>query len=490
MRSADTRLTSSHMPVSPMILPDTQPPNQLLEPTIIVIFGITGDLAQRKLLPALYHLMKDERLHPQTLILGITRQLVTKNKLLEEVELCVNEIDKVCDPIALKKMSKSLRMHRMDLVNPADYDNLLVLLNEIETEQGVCMNRLYHLSIPPQVFGPIVRLLGQRGLNKSCQHNNADTRLLVEKPFGYDLASARLLVEEASRYFSEDQIFRIDHYLAKETVQNILMFRYSNPLFVPVWDNKSVDSIRITATEKLGIENRITFYEQTGALRDLIQSHLLQLLALVTMELPAMLEGDAIHENKLHLLEQIRPVPANEVDKRTVRGQYQGYKKQVKNLKSFTETYAEIELYIENDRWDGVPISLVSGKALDKKRTDITLQFRTDEHGEYNRLTFRIQPHEGIELRLKVKKPGYSQASETVLMDFSYETSFDNHKHPDAYERVLVDAIRGDHTLFATAAEVLAGWKIVQPVIDAWAKNANDLQIYPFGSEGPVPDNG
>lgn len=456
-----------------------------LEPAILVIFGITGDLAKRKLLPALYHLIKDGLLDPHTIILGVTRQRISKEELLDTVELCVLETDKVCDPVALHHMKQSLRMHHMDLTNPNDYDGLLTELNEIEQRHGVCMNRLYYLSIPSQVFGPIVRLLGEHGLNKSCPHNMASTRLLIEKPFGYDLPSAQLLIEETSRHFSEAQVFRIDHYLAKETVQNMLVFRYANPLFIPVWDNTSVDSIHISATETLGIENRIDFYEQTGALRDLIQSHLLQLLALVTMELPAKLTSGDIHKNKHVLLGQIEPMPADKVNNRAIRAQYKGYKKQVKNPKSTTETYANIELYIDNKRWEGVPVRLITGKALDEKRTDITLQFRTDEHGEYNRLTFRIQPHEGIELRLKVKKPGYAAAAETVLMDFSYEKSFDNHTHPDAYERVLVDAVKGDHTLFATADEVLAGWRIVQPIIDEWSKHADDLLGYAHGSEGP-----
>lgn len=457
----------------------------LPDPSILVIFGITGDLAQRKLLPALYHLLKDDLLHPSTIILGITRQNIAKKQLLDRVELCVNEVDGICDPVAVGKMNDVLRVHHMDVTQPGDYDKLYALLNKLEDEQGMCLNRLYYLSIPPGVFGPIVRFLGERGLNGSCQHGKAATRLLLEKPFGYDLASAQLLIKDTAEHFSEQQIFRIDHYLAKETVQDILQFRYANPIFIPIWNNKHVDSIVIRATEKIGIENRVNFYEQTGALRDIIQSHLLQLLALVTMELPAKLESSQIHKNKQRLFKQILPMPPNLVYKRAVRGQYQGYKKQVKKLHSSTETYAALELYIENKRWQNIPMKLITGKALSQKRTDITLQFRADENGEYNRLTFRIQPDEGIELRLKVKKPGFTQVTETALMDFDYEKTFDNHGHPDAYERVLIDAIKGDHTLFATADEVLAGWKIVQPVLDVWDRNDDGLLAYPSGSDGP-----
>jgi glucose-6-phosphate 1-dehydrogenase len=462
------------------------------EPAIIVIFGITGDLAQRKLLPALYHLIKDGLLNPQTKILGITRRHVTKKELLNNVELCINEIDKICDPVAVRKMGESLQMHHMDVTHPGDYDTLHELLDSMEHKEGVCMNRLYYLSIPPQVFGPIVRFMGEHGMNASCQHGEARTRLLVEKPFGYDLSSARLLIEDTGQHFTEEQVFRIDHYLAKETVQDILQFRFANPIFLPIWNHKNVESIMIKATEELGIENRVNFYEQTGALRDLIQSHLLQLLALVTMELPALLQSGQIHKNKQLLFDQVQPVPPDQIPTRAIRAQYMGYKEQVGKPKSITETYAALELYIDNPRWKDVPMKLITGKALGQKRTDITLQFRADDNGEYNRLTFRIQPNEGIELRLKVKKPGFTQATETALMDFSYETTFDNRGHPDAYERVLVDAVRGDHTLFATAAEVLAGWKIVQPVIDAWAKNGNGLLTYTFGSDGPntVVDTG
>lgn len=469
-----------------MTEPRTAKKPPALEPAIIVIFGITGDLAQRKLLPALYHLIKDKLLDPHTIIVGVTRQPITKDELLGRVELCVLEEDKVCDPVALHHMKQSLRLEQMNLTQPEDYGVLHTLLDEIETRHGVCMNRLYYLSIPPQVFGPIVRFLGEQGLNGSCQHGKASTRLLVEKPFGYDLSSARLLIEETAQQFSEDQIFRIDHYLAKETVQDILQFRYANPIFLPIWDSQHVDSIVIRAIETIGIENRVNFYEQTGALRDVIQSHLLQLLALVTMELPAQLESSQIHKNKQALFEQIQPLPPNKVGKRAVRGQYKGYKNQVGKAASSTETYAALELYIDNTRWRKIPMMLITGKALTQKRTDITLQFRTDINGEHNRLTFRIQPNEGIELRLKVKKPGFTQVTETALMDFDYEKTFDNHGHPDAYERVLVDAVKGDRTLFASANEVLAGWKIIQPVLDAWAKNGDDLQIYKFGSDGPV----
>ncbi len=455
------------------------------KPAIIVIFGITGDLSKRKLLPALYHLIKSDLLHENTRILGVTRQNITKKDLFDNVDLCVNEEKNICDPLAVKKMQKITQMHTMDMSIDSEYEKLSNLINVIEDEQNVCMERIFYLSIPPQAFDQIVEYIGKNKLNIGCQHEIAGSNLVIEKPFGFDLDSGKELIKKTGKYFNENQIYRIDHYLAKETVQDILQFRYANPIFAPIWNNKYVDNILIQATEEIGIENRINFYDKTGALRDFVQSHLLQLLTLVTMELPEKLNSSQIHHNKQQLFDQIQPIPKSKVEKRAIRGQYEGYKDQVENPLSFTETYAELELFIANHRWNKVPMRLITGKAMGKKRTDITLQFRTDKNGEYNRLTFRIQPNEGIELRLKVKKPGFAQTSQTALMDFDYEKTFDNHGHPDAYERVILDAIKGDHMLFATSQEVIAGWKIIQPVLDVWSKNSDGIKIYPIGSDGP-----
>ncbi len=454
------------------------------DPAIIVIFGITGDLAKRKLLPALYHLFKDGLLDERTVILGITRREVGKDDLLAEVELCVNEIDQVCDPEGIRKINTALRMHQMDLTNDAAYQDLRKLLDGIESEQGVCMNRLYYLSIPPQIFGPIVRGLGKNELNTSCQHNRAATRLLVEKPFGYDLASAQELIKETSTWFSEEQLLRIDHYLAKETVQNILTFRMHNPIVSDVWDNQHIASIEITAFEKIDIESRATFYEEVGALRDFIQSHLLQLLAIVTMDIPASLQSSDVHAAKLNLLSAIRPITLDEVAKCTVRGQYEGYRDEVKDPNTTTETYAEIRLHIDTPRWRKVPMTLRTGKALAEKRTDVRVRFHDSSRKTeaVNDLIFRIQPNEGIRIHLLAKKPGYLDELEQVAMDFDYQSAFNANGHPDAYERVLVDAARGDHTLFTTSEEVLAAWKVVEQVQRAWSASDDGLIIYPKGS--------
>lgn len=445
-------------------------------PAILVIFGITGDLAQRKLLPALYHLFKDDLLDENTVILGITRRDVTTDELLANVELCVNEIDKVCDPVALKKVHAALRMHTMSQTDPAEYRELRKLLDTIEAERGVCMDRLYYLSIPPQMFGPIVRNLGEQGLNASCPHGNAATRLLVEKPFGYDLASARNLIEETGRYFQEDQLFRIDHYLAKDTVQHIIAFRGMSPDIEQIWNNQHVTDITITAYEKIDIEGRATFYEEVGALRDFIQSHLLQLLAVVTMELPESMDSQAVHATRLEVLQAIQPVSALNVSSNTLRGQYDGYRDEVKNPDSHTETYARVRVIIDNPRWAMVPMTLQTGKALSEKRTDVCLSFE-----DSSKLVFHIQPDKGISLE-GGHLPEYLAKLQPYINRFNAEHPPASSGHPDAYERVLLDAVRGDHTLFTTSEEVLAAWKVVTDIVRAWSQNGDGLVSYPKGA--------
>lgn len=453
-----------------------------LEPAIIVIFGITGDLSRRYLLPSLYHLIKDGLLHEKTEILGVTRGTMTAHQLLEEVSLGDDEDSAVPDPEALQKMRACTTMFQMDLTSTNDYASLHEKLDAMETETGMCMNRLYYLSIPPQVYMPVIHLLGEQNLNTSCQHGKAMTRLLVEKPFGFDLQSADDLIQEISEVFGEEQIFRIDHYLAKETVQNILTFRFQNPIFESLWSQQYINNINISAYEKIGIEGRAAFYEPLGALRDFIQSHLLQILAIVTMDQPELLDSEHIHAAKQAALQSIEPVPADKVTERAKRGQYEGYREEVHNPESVTETYAAITVYMNNPRWEGVPIHLSTGKALSERKTEILIGFHGTSGQSNNQLRFRIQPNEGIELDLITKKPGFTDEMQTTAMDFSYSHDFANHGHPDAYERVLVDAVRGDHTLFATSEEVLASWRVLQPVLDEWKKRSDDLIFYKPGA--------
>ncbi|HEY8998701.1 MAG TPA: glucose-6-phosphate dehydrogenase [Candidatus Saccharimonadales bacterium] len=457
----------------------------ILPPAAIVIFGITGDLAQRKLLPALYYLIKSNVLHEHTTIIGITRRDVTAHEVLDEKKLCSRDPEGTCDAKAVAKMRGMLHMHKMDLLDGAAYDKLRDYLNDVEKKAGQPMRRLFYLSIPPTVFEPIVKLLGEHGLNTPPEAAEGTANLLIEKPFGYDLASAKELIAQVGEHFSEEQVFRIDHYLAKETVQNILTFRFGNPMFEPLWNAQHIERIEVEATEKIGIEGRAIFYEQTGALRDFVQSHLLQLVAVTTMEHPGNMSSASIHKAKLALLDSIEPISPMEIPTHTVRGQYKGYREEVQSPKTATETFAALQLSIDSDRWRGVPVIVKTGKALREKCTRVRVLFRTGKGEEQNCMTFDIQPREGVEIALQVKKPGFTNATEASSMEFNYERSFGNADFPDAYERVLVDAIRGDHTLFATDDEVLASWRILEQIIEAWTQNDDNLHFYEQGSDGP-----
>lgn len=447
---------------------------------VFVIFGITGDLSQRKLLPALYNLKREGNLPDKFEIVGVSRRHVPANDVYQQLEYFVGK--QAYDVKIARQLERHTRMIKMDLVTHADYERLLDELRQIEIKLGGSPVRLYYLSIPPQVFTPIVRLLGETGHNAPLSGLNDTPRLLVEKPFGYDESSARELIAVMDEHFGEGQIYRIDHYVAKETVQNILTFRFENPLFESIWNRKHIVNIRVVAHEQIGIEGRAAFYEQTGALRDLIQSHLLQLLAITTMDEPTKLESDAIHKQKLQLLQSVLPIAPNRVVDQAVRGQYEGYHSEVGNFDSAVETFARLELAIDSDRWRGVPITLETGKALAEKLTEITVCFgASDTDADRNQLVFRIQPREGITMSLQAKRPGIATVTDTVEMEFDYATTF-RHRPADAYERVIVDAIRGDQTLFATADEVLASWHIIQHVIEEWAKNDTGLLAYAPGS--------
>lgn len=494
-----------------------------LKAITLVIFGITGDLARRKLLPALYHLAKYDLLPAQYKIVGVSRREISAADVLasisENVKLATG---KPADIAVLKTLGQNLALVQMDLTRGDDYARLHQTLGEVEAAAGVCMTRLFYMAVPFQTLPQIVAHLGENGLQRGCNHDvHAENRLLIEKPFGDNLATAKALVQSIGQYFAESQLYRIDHYLAKETAQNMLTFRFQNPLFKAVWNRSHIKSVMITAAETIGIEGRSVFYEQTGALRDFIQNHLLQLLALTAMDEPKSMSAADIHHEKLKLLDAVAPIAPNEVAGKTVRGQYAGYRTEVNNPGSQAETYAAVQLAIDNERFRGVPILLRTGKALAEKVAEITIIFgeQTEpasetspqgkaehsaaqtgaEHSPHvaaghsfsplgaNTLTIRIQPNEGIVLGLRAKKPGFRQGTEHVQMEFCYNRAFaGEHASPDAYERVLVDAFRGDKTLFATDAEVLASWRIIENVITEWAKNGDDLHVYPKGSWGPA----
>ena len=462
---------------------DKQAPTNQETPAILVIFGITGDLAKRKVLPAIYHLFKENLLPKHTQIVGTSRRAMSNDELLAQVELCVLEVDNVCDPDALQVFRDNLRMVQLNPVNDADYDTLHRTLDDIDAAKGQKLNRLYYLSVPPQVYGPVIRRLGEHGLNTNGENGDPVSRLLVEKPFGYDVASAQSLIQETAAVFREDQIFRIDHYLAKETAQNILTFRQHNPVFSSIWDGQHIRAVEVRAAEQIGIEGRANFYDSVGALRDLVQSHLLQLLTLTLMDLPTNpSDNNQLHASKQAFLEALQPIAPDEVRQRVVRAQYDDYRREVGHQDSTTETFVSVELYSQLPKWQGVPLRLTTGKALDAKQTSITVYLGTPE-ADCNKLTFRIQPDEGIDVQLLVKRPGYADDIQAADMNFSYASSFQNDVQPDAYERVLVDAVRGDKALFATSEEVMASWHILQPILDAWTRTSDDLRHYPSGSE-------
>lgn len=457
-----------------------------LTPAIITIFGITGDLANRKLLPSLYHLAHDGLLPPSTKIVGVTRSGTTPVNVLKSIRDRVEVDGKKCEPKTMQWLEDALTIVTMDITEHNEYSRLKKELDIIEVTVGMCLTRLFYLAIPSTIFDIVVERLGKQDLNKGCQHGKAESRLLIEKPFGYDLASAEELIVRLQESFHEDQIYRIDHYLAKETVQNIMTFRFDNPLFSKAWDSDHISHIMVTAAESIGIEGRVAFYEQMGAMRDLIQSHLLQLVALVTMDKPALRDSEHIHASKEQLLAALQPPHADEMHQKTVRGQYDTYINEVKNSDSQVETYAGVWLTIDSEKWKNVPVLIRTGKALADKVTEITIVFADSEQANcYNTLTIRVQPNEGIVLDLRIKKPGFDDEVEHVQMDFCYSERL-RAAHPDAYERVLVDALRGDKTLFATSEEVLQSWRISEPIIQAWSLNRVPLDTYTLGSWGPL----
>lgn len=459
-----------------------------LPPATIVIFGVTGDLSTRKLLPSLYELEKNGLLHPTTRILGITRRPVEISQLLKQTAAGVCAMDGQVSRKVLTALSAKLEMYQMNAAAAEDYPGLKAHLNKIEEASGVCGNRIYYLAIPPQVSQPIINHLGEYQLDQGCQRHGVKARLLMEKPFGFDVETAQELIAVTTKYFDEEQIYRIDHYLAKETVQNIITFRFRNPIFEDIWNSQHIQSIEISANEKLDIEGRAAFYEQTGAVRDLIQSHLLHVMSVVMMDRPAdITSADDIHQGRLNVLESIEPPPADHLRDRAIRGQYQGYKAEVNNPHTFVETFAALKLYSRAGKWQGVPIIIRTGKALDSKSTCIAIRFKPSaaDHNHTNELRFYIQPDESIAIDLWVKRPGFTRVLQTAPMSFHYQQVFDDTGHPTAYERVLVDAVRGDHTLFATSKEVLAAWRALEPVLRAWSLDESGLQIYKKGSAGP-----
>ncbi|HUA12998.1 MAG TPA: glucose-6-phosphate dehydrogenase [Candidatus Sulfotelmatobacter sp.] len=438
---------------------------------IIVIFGITGDLSHRYLLPALYHMLKVGSLDSDTKIIGVSRKKLDKSEFMASVDLCVQEKDNVCDPEALKKVEHSLSLFQLD---PDEHDDYLKLKRQIgEADPNNNRVRMFYMSVPSKAYEPIVTHLADVGLNSD------NCRLLLEKPFGYDPASAKHLIDLVDKSFNEKLVYRIDHYLAKETAQNLLAFRMHNPIFSALWNQQYVQRVIVRAYETLGLEGRANFYEQTGALRDFVQSHLMQLLSITLMDVPKTVSSQSIHERKYAFLKGLN----NADPKLAVRGQYDGYKKEVDNPKSFVETFARLTLFSSLPNWQGTEMVLETGKAMNEKCTEVVIEFKTPHERSRNSLTFQIQPNEGISLDLVVKEPGLENDMKHEALDFRYDSAFHDYEYVDAYERVLMDAINGDQSLFASNQEVLETWRVLEPVLNSWTKDSSGLVTYSAGSK-------
>lgn len=426
-----------------------------LQSTVLVIVGITGDLSTRKLLPAIEKIVAAGAAPEQFKILGVSRRNVTKSELLTTV---AGKTD---------FLAQNLDMYQMDLSSPDEYAKL----REHLTQTAPGSQILCYLSVPPQISQPIIELLGSSGIATI-----PDTKLLLEKPFGTDLQSAQELVKHVKTHFTEEQIYRIDHYLAKEMTQNLVVFRQSNSLFKQTWNKDFIESIEIVASETLDIEGRAEFYEQTGALRDVVQSHLLQLAALVLADLPDH-DQHSVPVQRLQALRQI--VTPTDSSNTAIRAQYNGYREEVANPESMVETYVSLELHSSDPCWDGVPIRLTTGKALPDKTTEIRIHYRQERADEANTLILHIQPNEGAELDLWAKQPGYDRKLQKLPLSFAYSNHFDN--LPEAYERVLLDAMKSDHNLFTTSDEVLETWRILNPIQQHW-KTSTDILSYQKGT--------
>jgi glucose-6-phosphate 1-dehydrogenase len=475
------------------------------QPCSVVIFGATGDLTHRKLIPALYNLAVDGELPPAVTVVGFARREKSDDEFRRELEEATRKFSRqaVRDEI-WKTFAQSIFYHQSDFGDEAGYKSLAERLDKIDQERSTRGNRLFYLAVAPDQFEPILKNLKDAGLNRACEGSWA--RVIVEKPFGVDLASARELNRVVRNSFAEEQTYRIDHFLGKETAQNILVLRFANAIFEPLWNTRYIDHMQITAAETLGVEGRAGYYEGAGALRDMVQNHLLQLLCLVAMEAPTDLGADSIRDEKVKVVRSLRRMVGKEVAVNGVRGQYAAgaingkpvvaYREE-KNVdpKSMTETFVALRLNIDNWRWADVPIYLRVGKRLPKSGTEISVHFKKAPSVLFNKesvaldqnvLVVRIQPDEGISLRMQAKIPGTSLRVEPVKMDFHYGTSFGK-ASPEAYERLLLDAMSGDATLFARRDEVEEAWSFIDPIENAWhaEKEAPGLFFYPAGSWGP-----
>ena len=474
---------------------------------LVVIFGGTGDLTRRKLVPALYDLACVGCTTRNFQVLGIGRTKLTDDDFRARVRegAATSKDARNFSEEGWQDFAERLQYLVGDANNREFYPHLKAKIEEMQ-KNGASKNVLFYVSVPASLAPPIVEGLGEAGL---ARNDEGWTRIILEKPFGRDLASARELNQIVSRVFDENAVYRIDHYLGKETVQNIMMFRFGNSIFEPVWNRNYVEYVEITAAEALGVEGRGEFYEETGALRDMVANHMLQLLMLTAMEPPVAFDADSVREQKVQVLRAIRPMSKEEVAKFTARGQYgpgaingkpvPGYRQEPGvNANSRTETYAAVEFHVDNWRWAGVPFYVRAGKRLASQLTEVAVHFkrtpqalfsRNPEDVHHNVIAMRIQPNEGIDLSFGAKQPGQEMRAIRVDMDFSYRQAFGT-ETPAAYETLLLDAMRGDATLFTRRDEVEAEWRIITPIEEAWAElPPPQFPNYPAGSEGPEAAN-
>jgi glucose-6-phosphate 1-dehydrogenase len=474
----------------------------------VVIFGANGDLTKRKLLPALYRLAHERRLPPGIAILGISRTPLSDDQFREKMRESVQQFieDSDVDPAIWDAFAQGLFYMAGDVGDPKCYSDLAACLQRIEAERHTSGNVLFYLSTQPSQYAPVARGLGKVGLAKGTGWR----RVVIEKPFGHDLASARQLSDEVHEYFDEHSVYRIDHYLGKETVQNILAFRFGNGIFEPLWDRRYIDNIQITGAESIGVEGRGAYYQEAGALRDMVQNHLLQVMATVAMEPSSTFLPNTVRDERAKLLRSIRILKPDEVKDHVVAGQYGPARIGGQELPGFrqekgvdpeaqTDTYVAATFFVDNWRWAGVPFYIRTGKHMPKRVSEIAIQFRdaphhlfrdpSDEngnghHGMPNLLILRIQPEEGISLKFVSKRPGAGMTLRPVSMDFNYGSSF-GERSPTAYETLLLDAIIGDPTLYTRQDMVEASWSVVEPIMQAWSRVKHDFPNYPAGTWGP-----
>jgi glucose-6-phosphate 1-dehydrogenase len=479
------------------------------EPAIMVIMGATGDLTHRKLMPSLYNLAVNHLLPHGFSVVGFSRSDKAHEDFRADMREAVDKFSRMApvDSKVWDSFAEGLFFEQADFGDPNSYKKLGELLSKIDEERGTHGNRVFYLATPPTVFGQIAEMLGKSGLVTESANGDHWTRIVIEKPFGRDLQSAEQLNKQLLSVFREDQVYRIDHYLGKETVQNLLVFRFANGLFEPIWNRNYVDNVQITAAEDLGIDRRGGYYETAGALRDMVQSHMMQLLTLTAMDPPVALDANAVRDEKVKVLRAVKPLSEEMVRCNVVRGQYgpgwvggqqvEGYRQEAGVAPdSITETFVALKLEVDNWRWAGTPFFLRTGKRLPKRETEISITFKRAPLALFqhldpdamtpNVLTIRIQPNEGISLKVVAKVPGQGYDLQPVFMDFMYGSSFGK-QSPDAYERLLLDVLLGDSTLFTRRDEVEASWSIITGILDAWQRiPAPDFPNYEAGTWGPT----